>query len=221
MADWKDYKDQTVWELIPFDQQVNKGLGPWAFTPQSCKPKYNEGNYISTAEDPTWDLENHGIVPITPTHNPCGYWPKGYSPYNPVFLTSRIYPIECIEASESIDLLPTRMYLSGYDTLPEATEVDDLTITTGTLVQTFFLETYEMLPEATEAIVPIIISGYLEISFELISYSMLPEATESNGAIITSGYLELDFTLVEYVNYLPEATDSLGAIVTGGTLEEE
>jgi len=52
-----------------------KGYGPFAFTPQEDKLRYNEGNLISTHDDPTFSLDRTGI-PITPRHEPCGYWYK-------------------------------------------------------------------------------------------------------------------------------------------------
>jgi hypothetical protein len=49
---------------------------------------YNEGDHIAYA--PTipggssiWSMEEGSNVPITPTHDPCGYWTKGYVPNDP------------------------------------------------------------------------------------------------------------------------------------------
>jgi len=56
----------------------NKGSGPWNFTEQSDKPRYNEGDKIATAANPVWSNDHSG-VPITNEHTPCGYWFKDYS----------------------------------------------------------------------------------------------------------------------------------------------
>jgi len=56
----------------------NKGSGPWNFTEQPDKPRYNEGDKIATAANPVWSNDHSG-VPITDVHAPCGYWFKGAS----------------------------------------------------------------------------------------------------------------------------------------------
>jgi len=58
----------------------DKNLGPWKFTKQPNKPSYNEGDHIATYANPVWSMEEGSNVPITPTHNPCGYWTKDYVP---------------------------------------------------------------------------------------------------------------------------------------------
>ena len=51
-----------------------KGEGPWPFIPQPDKPHYNEGNLISSADNPVWETNFPGPL-VTPVHNPwCGYW---------------------------------------------------------------------------------------------------------------------------------------------------
>lgn len=58
----------------------NKGQGPWAFVEQPNRPNYNEGNLISSYDNPLWQAGEFSGVPITPTHDPCGYWTKNYTP---------------------------------------------------------------------------------------------------------------------------------------------
>jgi hypothetical protein len=61
MTDWKTYKGQYPWPLVPVVD----------------KTSYNEGNKISTSTDPTWKVnDNLGHTPITTIHEPCSYWPK-------------------------------------------------------------------------------------------------------------------------------------------------
>lgn len=61
----------------------NKDLGPWEFEKSSADNRYNEGNLISSASDPTWDLDTKRGTPITNSHAPCGYWTKSYAPNPP------------------------------------------------------------------------------------------------------------------------------------------
>jgi len=45
------------------------------------KTEYNEGDRISSINNPTWDLDHEfSGIPIINKHNPCGYWSKGYTP---------------------------------------------------------------------------------------------------------------------------------------------
>lgn len=57
LVDWKD----------------DKNLGSWDFTKQPNKLYYNQGNRISSSEDPVFTMNFTG-KPITPIHDPCGYW---------------------------------------------------------------------------------------------------------------------------------------------------
>lgn len=56
----------------------DRNLGPWPFTKKESKPAYNEGDHLATYASPVWSMEEGSNVPITPTHNPCGYWNKGW-----------------------------------------------------------------------------------------------------------------------------------------------
>jgi len=60
LTDWKTYKGQT-----PFD-----------FIPSRISDRYNIGDDIKTSFQPVWDLDDPTGIPITPGHNPCGYWWK-------------------------------------------------------------------------------------------------------------------------------------------------
>lgn len=53
----------------------DRNLGPWAFTKQSNKLSYNEGDHIAPYNNPVWSMAEGSNIPITPTHTPCGYWP--------------------------------------------------------------------------------------------------------------------------------------------------
>lgn len=140
-----------------------------------------------------------------------------------VQITSKIYPIEVIEASESLGAILINMRYSNqiYITLPEATESNGANVTGGDLYQDFFLVIYTNYPpEATESEGASITGGYLGLAFILVTYSNYPpEATESLGSSVTGGDLYQDFFLITYSNYLPEATESLGASITGGSLD--
>jgi hypothetical protein len=62
MSNWLKYKNQL----------------PWSKGKTSNKEHYNEGNIIASKGYPVWNIPNQDVntSPITPTHNPCGYWPK-------------------------------------------------------------------------------------------------------------------------------------------------
>lgn len=79
-----DWDFTPVWRFTPESAWKNdKGLGSWAFTKQPNKPSYNEGDHIATYANPVWSMEEGSNVPITPTHQPCGYWTKDYVPSPP------------------------------------------------------------------------------------------------------------------------------------------
>jgi len=64
--------------------------GPWSFTPQVNKLWYNEGSHISSFEDPTFNADDPIGIPITPRHDPCGYWYKDPSFITPPTFTTEI-----------------------------------------------------------------------------------------------------------------------------------
>jgi len=82
----------------------DKNLGPWAFTPKENKPSYNEGDHIATYASPVWSMEEGSDVPITPTHNPCGYWTKDYVPPTVVVIPVFIYTAE-ISGTAAADIV--------------------------------------------------------------------------------------------------------------------
>lgn len=55
------------------DWKKYKGEGPWKFSKGSGHYSYNEGNLISTSDNPVFSVDHSGI-PITDIHRPCGYW---------------------------------------------------------------------------------------------------------------------------------------------------
>lgn len=74
MGDWKTYK----------------GQGAWTFEKSAPKPRYNEGNRIATFADPVWTTDFTGI-PITDGHDPCGYWHREPTLYEPPTFTPTAY----------------------------------------------------------------------------------------------------------------------------------
>lgn len=67
---WKD-------KGTPF--RLTKGLWPaakgdWEFAPTPDKTSYNEGNLIASRDNSEIDLDGKTGVPVTPNHDPCGYW---------------------------------------------------------------------------------------------------------------------------------------------------
>lgn len=56
------------------DWKKHKGAGKWAFEKSSVKPRYNVGSDIKTSEEPVWDMYDFTGEPVTPGHDPCGYW---------------------------------------------------------------------------------------------------------------------------------------------------
>jgi hypothetical protein len=77
-----DNKGEGPWGFTKDPNWSNKEV-PWSFVKQEDKPAYNEGDHIAyspaiTGGSPVWTMEEGSNLPITPTHNPCGYWTKGY-----------------------------------------------------------------------------------------------------------------------------------------------
>lgn len=77
----------------------SKGQGVWPFTSSPDEDSYNEGDLIATSADPVWSTKRTGD-PVTPIHEPCGYWTKGPpvsippSPLPPggkMYVTGRIF----------------------------------------------------------------------------------------------------------------------------------
>ena len=64
----------------------DKNLGPWGFNLQAQKPSYNEGDHMATYASPVWSMAQGSDMPITPTHEPCGYWTKNYVPPTPDYV---------------------------------------------------------------------------------------------------------------------------------------
>lgn len=61
MTDWRTYKGQYPWPIVPVVDKIS----------------YNEGNRITTSSEPVWKLEdNLSHTPITTIHEPCSYWSK-------------------------------------------------------------------------------------------------------------------------------------------------
>jgi len=78
----------------------DKDLGPWDFTPSVDKPRYDEGHFISTREDPIWPMVKQDDIPMR-THAPCGYWTK--SPVSSSNIIEEKEYIYIIDASGFID----------------------------------------------------------------------------------------------------------------------
>ena len=62
---------------VPSSWDEARNLGAWAFTPTGADDKYNEGNLIASVNNPVWSIDRTKVA-ITPGHDPCGYWTKGY-----------------------------------------------------------------------------------------------------------------------------------------------
>lgn len=75
----------------------DKGAGPWNFAEIANKTEYNEGDLIATEDDPVWDVDDDSGVPITPEHDPCGYWFNNHvlrdpdNPPSPAPLGGKLY----------------------------------------------------------------------------------------------------------------------------------
>jgi hypothetical protein len=214
---WVDDKNLGAWEFKKSNWNFEKPDWRLKFEKTTADNRYDEGDRITDSGNPVWSMDKTGI-PTGNKHDPCGYWVAGplVNPF--ALITSKIYPIEVIEASESLGAILTDMRYSNQSYgFIEATESLNSSVTGGSLYQDFFLVTYSMLPEATESLGASVTGGSLELGFVLVTYSMLPEATESLGANLTGG--ELRKALITYSNYPPEATESLGASITGGSLD--
>jgi len=76
MLDWKIFKGQTPFTLGNGYKRDWGGPGNFDFVPSRISDSYNEGDDIKTSFQPVWDLDENTGIPITPGHNPCGYWWK-------------------------------------------------------------------------------------------------------------------------------------------------
>jgi len=97
----------------------------WPFTPQYNKPYYNEGDHIASWQNPVWSCkytEDESKVPITPTHQPCGYWTKDYvkeiiSRIDASFDIKHIDPGECVTVGYRLLIYQNDSYYqAGYVT---------------------------------------------------------------------------------------------------------
>ena len=98
MPDWKSYKGNSSlippvipgqFSIVPVDWDGNSGQ----------KPSYNEGDSISDFTNPVWSMEQGSDVPITPNHNPCGYW----FGYNESIIISGYSATSSYEAKNNFD----------------------------------------------------------------------------------------------------------------------
>ena len=196
MNSWKDDKDQ----------------GPWEFSKSGADNRYNEGNLVATSANAVWSLERTGI-PVTPDHNPCGYWLKGYVPNTVV--TSKPYPVILLPEDLEIkdfDVIAGvfRQYLRGYS-LQEDLEIKDFDVTAGVF---------------RAAIIEYSLQEDLEIKdFDLtagvfraaiIEYSNgVSEDLEIKDFDVTAGVFRVG--LISYSNGISEDLEIKDFDVTGGT----
>jgi len=104
--------------LLPRDWK--KGRAPWKITPVT-KVAYNEGNLIATIDNPVWGMKKTGI-PISKTHQPTGYWFKGYVP--PYVPPTKPFNIGTLWATGMNDY--GQLGLSGITQEESFTEVGDI-----------------------------------------------------------------------------------------------
>ena len=205
------------------DWKTYKNPGPFKIDKTLAGTRYNTGDAIVDVNHPVWDLKDKSGIPITPTHDPCGYWNNVLDLIDPFTgVTSRPYPIEVFEATESLGatLISMRYTNQTYNSgLPEGVESYGAPLVGGNLTQTFFLVSYTSgAAEGVESLGASIITGNLGVAFILKVYSNYQsEATEAYGASLISGDLGVGITIVSY-SMLPEATESLGSTVIGGSL---
>lgn len=193
-----------------------KGSGPWSFSKSGADIRYNEGNLISTVDNPIWSIA-HTKKPITDIHSPCGYWINGYVPN--IYLTSTMYPIEMTDDMESstaeIIAGTFKKTLHRYEIPLEEIESGSSTIISGNLKAVMLV--YDNWPvEEVESGSSTILSGTLKDVMLVYTYWPVEEL-ESGSSTILSGTLE--DILIKYTDWPVEELESGSATITGGTLE--
>ena len=84
---------------------------PFTIPHQGPKIKYSEGDEISSASQPVFNVEFTG-QPISEQHFPCGYWHKNYIPPQQVIYTSLLYPVEIVDdLNYSVNVISGEFYI--------------------------------------------------------------------------------------------------------------
>lgn len=165
---------------------------PFTIPHQGPKVVYSEGDELTYAIDPVFDVGFTGI-PLGPDHFPCGYWHKNYSPPEIVVYTSTLYPLEDIESANILDA-----YIVG-----------------GEFKETYHV--YSIPVESVNVLDAYIVGG--EFKVVTLSYDLWPlESVNILDAYVTGG--EFRQILYAYTYWPAESADILDAYITGGVFKD-
>jgi hypothetical protein len=205
-----------------------KDSGPWAFTQQGEKNRYNVGTSIQTKEDPRWtpslttkpekiDWPDQGDIvedrtPVSDDHVPCGYWP-GSLGRPPEFFTSLTYPLEVFD-----DFIVTEhLVLSGiFRAVLRSTEMltEDVTITDHDVLVGFFktvMRAYEYQEDVEITVHDVLTAVFRQALFH---YDIGIENAEITDHSVLSGIFRV--ALIDYTYYPIEDVDITDHSVLGG-----
>jgi len=93
---WKEDAKGSSWNFNK-DSSWNVPIDNFKIKVEGNKIQYNEGTWISSADDPHFDYPLSG-PPITDDHIPCGYWHRDYAPMVYEIVTSELYPYELYDS---------------------------------------------------------------------------------------------------------------------------
>lgn len=212
MSSWKDIS-KTSYNLNIAKFTIPVPLHKFKISLQATKLSYNEGDEISNADNPVFNLDFTGI-PISTTHSPCGYWYKSYLPGSISYITSSMYPVYVDEGP----ILLEATLISGdftrvmiYYSLKET-----FTLNAELLSGEFreILRTYSNAEPETYTLSAAILSG--EFREILRSYSYAVPEVFTLSASIESG--DLDTILLTYTYAEPEIF-TLNASIEGGSFD--
>jgi len=187
---WKEDAKGSSWNFNK-DSSWNVPIDNFKIKVEGNKIQYNEGTWISSADDPHFDYPLSG-PPITDDHIPCGYWHRDYAPMVYEIVTSELYPYEADE------------WIS----------VGDGTITGGVFKAIYHSYNYQEKINTT-------IAGVTGGSFRSIlsSYDYWPpEDINTTVADITGGVFKL--VLYSYTYWPAENINTTVADITGGVFND-
>lgn len=180
---------------------------PFSLPFTANKIQYNEGDEITDANNPVFNIEFTGQANM-PTHFPCGYWHKNYVPLVYVVYTSKPYP-QYID--DSINISANIISGTLNEILSSFQYTESINISTSILsgILDTILESYSIDSESLN-VSTTIISGRLENI--LLSYSIDFEEISLSASIISG---TLNTILISYEDWLPEGLDVSASIISG------
>lgn len=214
MSSWKDIS-KTSYNLNIAKFTISTPPHKFKISLQAAKLSYNEGDEISNADNPVFNLDFTGI-PISTTHSPCGYWYKSYLPGSISYITSSMYPVY---VDEGPILLEATLISGNFTRVMIYYSLKETFTLNAELLSGEFrkvLRTYPNAEPETYTLSAAILSGeFRDIHIPYSSFSTGPEVF-TLSASIESG--DLDTILLTYTYAEPEIF-TLNAYIEGGSFD--